>query len=327
MKAMNVLLVSLIAGSCASVASAGGDDVTRSVPLRPAMTRIRTLDMSGNGGFGTRASQSMTYYSNFDDAVINWTLAPTLGEPIFLEMGGTANVGGSPVTIGPVAAPAKLNSFDLSFVTHDINSSTDHSTSDVVFSIELWSDTIDYLFLGSTCAPTGDDSVAQNSPSFPYGMGALGFSFGPLTNQYGWNATNIDITTAYTIPYFNWSVADGNCFIDVRFWSDTTFTTYGSVAFPGYNAPPGGNCGTGTTNPGSYPTLGYSFNNMYLDNDANFVYNRGERFFFGNDQPVIANMRVVLRGDDGCTDSDGNGFINGDDAAYMGEIELTGCAY
>lgn len=332
MKAMNGLLVAMIAGSCASMASAGGnDDVTRAVQLRRPMSKINMIDMSSGGGFGTRVAQQMAYYQNQDDAFVNWTIAPTLGEPIFFEKGGTATVGGSPVAVGPVAAPARLNEFDVAFVTFDGTSSTDHNTSGFTFAIELFSDTIDWMWLANTCAPSGDNSVAQtNFTVYPVGMGLVYIDVpGGATNHSAFGFIGVSVESFYSTGYFNWSVADGNCFVDLRFYTDPTLTAYSAEVNPGYNFAPGlvGGCGPSTANPGTYPALGFSFNNMYLDNNADGKYDRAERFFFGNDNGTEANAWLALYGSDGCEDYDGNGFPNADDAAYIGEVTLTGCSY
>jgi len=326
MKAINGLLVSLIAGSCATVALADNrDDVTHYIQPKVAHQPMRALhiDLSGNGGFGTRAATQMDYYSNVNTGAGSYIFYGTglneSGEPIFLEKGGTDDLGDP---IGPVASPGKFNEVELWMVTS--NGTSASAPFDCTITVELFAATVDFANLGSTCLPSGDDSVAQIS---------LGGFYSDLTLQnYALYVITYSGLEALYGPYFNWNVLDGNCFVDIRGWDPSggglsfTRTGNGLWLFPAFDGMSPAPCAIA---PDAYPTLGMSFNNFYHDGvTIDGHYSRGERYFFGNDNNFLSNLMVRFAGNDGCSlDLNGDGFVGGVDVDYVGLLIDAGCGY
>lgn len=316
MKAMNCLLVSLVAGSCATAALAQQDTA---LPHKQVTKSVMRGHIGGGGGFGTRVSTIVDFYSNVDTAaatsyIFYGTTVHNCGEHLFMEKGGTTSLGGP---IGPVASVSKIGEVEFWVIASDA-SSTAGSLVDCTVTLEMFDHCEDWYVIGSTCKPSGDDSVAQVSLGGFYVD--LNGSFAPY-NGYA-NGYVLDTCTAGLA----WNVTDGNGFIDYRCFDyngGSVPTTTSAVTWPTFNGQNGGMC---TYPTGAYPALGYSVDNFYFDNVAiDGHYSRNERYFF-NGSPAIANLMIRLAGDDGCSfDLDGDGFVGGGDIDYSLELIDAGC--
>lgn len=322
MKAINCLLVSLVAGTCASAALAGGDDVTRALTPKK-VEKVRMVGQIGGGGFGTRVATQVDYYSNVDLGASNYifygTGVTTTAEHLFYEKGGY-NAGG--YVINPVGTPAKIGTVEFWVVASDA-SSTAGSTVDCTVTMEMFDHCVDWNPLSTTaapntCMPSGDDDIAQVSLGGWYVD--LNGAYAPY-NGYA-NGYILDTGTAGLA----WNNPDGNGFLDMRTWlynGGSPPVTLATAVYPTYNGS-SSTCGYAA---GGTPQLGYSVDNFYFDADGSTDYTRNERYFYGG-APAIANLMVRLGGDDGCSyDLDGDGFVSGVDIDYGLQLAEAGCPY
>jgi hypothetical protein len=323
MKAMNCLLVSLVAGTCASAALAGGqDDVTKWLPHKQVTKAVMRGQLNGGTGFNTRASTQVDFYSCNDTGTSSYIFygggVHNSGEHLFMEKGGTNSLG-SP--IGPVASVSKVGTVEFWVVASDA-SSVAGSLVDCTITLEMFDHCVDWSPVGTTsapntCMPSGDDSINQISLGGFYVD--LNGSFAPY-NGYA-NGYILDTCSAGLA----WNVTDGNGFIDMRCWdyNGGSVPTIGSTTV--YNTFDGEGAGICSYPAGGYPALGYSVDNFYFDANNNGRYQRSERYFYGG-LPAIANLMIRLGGDDGCSfDLDGDGFVGGGDIDYALELIDAGC--
>lgn len=319
---INCLLVSLIAGTCASAAFAGGDDVTKALtPHKVDKVYMHGL-INGNGsGFGTRGDP-MDVYSNVDLGGNSWIFyggtVHTSGDPIFMEKGGYSSFG---VNVGPVASPAKVGIFEFWIVASDGTTGSHGVPCTITY--EMFDTQVDWNPLSTTavpntCMPSGDDSVNQVS---------LGGFYVPLTGAF---APLNGFANGYILDLggagLAWTLTDGNAFIDNRCWDNNGTNPPVAISATVYNCYDGSAAVCGAP-AGAYPALGFSVDNFYFDADSNGIYRRNERYFYGG-FPFIANLMFRLQADDGCTlDLNGDGFVNGDDIGYAGFVFDGGCPY
>jgi hypothetical protein len=319
MKAINGLLVSLVAGTCASAALAGGDDVTKALTPK----KVEKVRMVGNlnGGFGQRAAL-MDYYANNDlgggSFIFYGLTVHTSGEPIVLEKQGT-NDFNNPV--GPVGSASKVGEYEFWVVASD--GTTGSHGVDCTVTTELFSETVDWLPVGSTCMGTGTGELCAdqvNRVSLGGFYVDLNGSFAPL-NGFA-NGYILDLATA-GLP---WNSPDPTAFIDIRMWEyngGNPPTTLSSFVYNTYD----GSSSTCAYAPGGYPLVGYSADNFYFDADLTNCYGSNERYFYGG-PPFVANTMVRLSGDDGCSyDLNGDGFVTGDDTDYGNSLNDAGCPF
>jgi hypothetical protein len=322
MKAMNCLFVSLVAGTCASAALAGQDDVTKFLPHKQVTKSVMRGNVGGSCGFGTRASTIVDYYSNNDTGASSYIFygggVPNCGEHIFFEKGGTNSLGNP---VGPVGSGGKIGEVEFWVIASDV-STTAGSLVDCTVTLEMFDHCVDWSPVGTTatpntCMPSGTDAINQISLGGFYID--LNGSFAPY-NGYA-NGYILDTCTAGLA----WGVTDGNGFIDMRCWDyngGSVPTTTSAVTYPTFNGQGAGVCSYAA---GGYPILGYSVDNFYFDNVVDGKYTRAERFFFGG-LPAVANLMIRLAGDDGCSfDLDGDGFVGGGDIDYSLELIDAGC--
>lgn len=329
MKAINGLLVSLVAGSCASLALAGGDDVTKFVqPVK--MDKVAMRGHIG-GSFGTRTATEVDYFSNVDlgaeSYVFYGTGIHTTGDALHFEKGGL-NTFGSPV--GPVASPSKIGTVELWVVAIDASSGAG-SLVDCTITMEMTDTLVDWMPLSTTsvpntCFPSGDDRVNQVSLGGWY----LDLTGSVAPYNYYANGYILDTGTAGLA----WNCPDGNAFLDMRCWefnaadqihdgASTIAPVLSASVYPTYN----GSLNVCSYPPGAYPALGFSYDNFWFDADNGGTYKRNERYFFGG-FPALSNLMVRLGGNDGCSfDMNGDGFVSGDDSDYAGDLNDSGCPY
>jgi len=324
MKAMNCLLVSLVAGSCATAALAGGqDDVTKYIQPKK-IDRVRMVGNIGSAGFGTRAATEVDYYSNVDTGASSYIFigggVHLSGDHLVFEKGGYTSLGGY---IYPVASSAKIGTVEFWVVASDLSAATG-APIDCTVTLEMFDYLLDWSPLSTTAAPntchtSGDDSVNQVSLGGFY-VDLVGSAFGPL-NGYA-NGYILDTGSAGLA----WTMPHGSGFLDERCWDyngGSVPVTPSLVIYTCFN----GSFGNCAYPDGSYPALGWSADNFYFDANANGTYARNERFFFGG-LNFLSNLMVRLGGNDGCSfDLNGDGFVSGDDADYALELVDAGCPY
>ncbi len=321
MKAMNCLLVSLFAGSCATAALAQ-DDVTKYIQPKK-VDRVRMVGHLNGAGFGTRAATEVDYYSNVDLSASNFifygTALPQAADHLHFEKGGY-NALGNPIY--PVASSAKVGTVEFWVVASDLSAATG-APIDCTATLEMFDHMLDWTpaattAIPNTCHPSGDDSVNQVSLGGFYVD--LNGTFGPL-NGYA-NGYILDTGTAGLA----WTMPDGNGVLDYRTWQyngGSPPVALSTNCYPTFNGS-NGNCAYPA---GSYPALGYSADNFWFDNNAGGSIQRTERFFFGG-LNFLSNLMVRLGGNDGCSyDLDGDGFVGGNDIDYGLELVDGGCPY
>ncbi len=321
MKAINGLLVSLVAGSCVTAAMAGQDDVTKFIQPK-VMNKVRMVGQIGGGsGFGTRAATKVDYYSNVATSLSStnsWIFyggTTTTGDVLHLEKGGFDSQANQ---IGPVASAAKIGEVEFWIVASDGTANTNLAF-DTTVTMEMFDQVVDWLPAGSTCMPSGNDAVNQVS---------LGGFYVDIT---GTLAPVNGYANGYVLPIsdagITWVCNHGTCFLDQRIWEynggnpPTTLAASQFNTFDGQAVP----CAA----PGDYPELGYSADNFYFDANNNGIYSAAtERYWFGGGGTFISNLMVRLAGDDGCSfDLNGDGFVGGSDIDYALELIDAGCPY
>lgn len=323
MKAMNCLLVSLCAGACTTaVLAQGQDDVTKFIQPHK-VDRVRMVGQIGGSGFGTRAATQVDYYSNVDLGGGSWIFygggVNNTGDHLVFEKGGYNALGNA---IYPVASPAKVGTVEFWVIASDLSSATGAPV-DCTVTLEMFDHLIDWspvatTAIPNTCHTSGDDAVNQVSLGGFY-IDLTG-GFAPI-NGYA-NGYILDTGGAGLA----WTMSDGNGFLDERVWAynggspPVALSTTCYCTYDGSN----GNCAYPD---GSYPALGYSADNFYLDANGDGRYSRNERYYYGG-LNFLSNLMVRLGGDDGCSfDIDGDGFVSGNDTDYALELIAAGCPY
>lgn len=324
MKAMNCLLVSLVAGTCATSALAQQDQVLEAHKI----DRVRMMGNIG-GGFNTRAATVVDYYSNVDTApgYIFYSGTATAvathlaGEHLFFEKGGFDEQNN---TIGPVGSATKVGVVEFWTITLDASQATG-TPIDCTVTLEMFDHCLDWLIPGTagTCTPSGDDSVAQTSVLGGAIQVDLTGTFAPQNGYANGYVLNIGAAG------FAWNVPDGNGFYDIRLWEyngGSAPTTISLKHGPAFDGQPTGVCSYPA---GGYPAFGYSVDNFYTDSNGDGRYQRNERFYFNSTaMTAIANLMVRLSGDDGCSfDINGDGFVGGSDIDYSLILIDAGCPY
>ena len=330
MKAINGLLVSLVAGSCVTAAMAGQDDVTKFIQPK-VMNKVHMFgQIGGSGGFGTRAATVVDYYSNVDLGTNSFlfygTGVTTTGDQLWFEKGGTNSLGNP---VGPVASAAKVGEVEFWVVASDATSSAPAQL-DCTVTMEMFDQVVDWspvstTALPNTCLPSGNDQVNQISLGGFYVD--LAGSFAPYNGYV--NGYILDTGSAGLA----WTCNHGGGFLDSRTWAyngGSAPVTLSTNVFPAYdgmaNYCDGWNHDTNAPAM-NYPALGYSQDNFYYDASGDGTYQRNERYFYGGGS-FLANLMVRLAGDDGCSfDLDGDGFVGGNDIDYALELISAGCPY
>lgn len=327
---LTTLLVAACAGSAAPVCQVGGPD-----PDPPALRARRVPGVILHGtvgagsGFGQRSATEVDYYSNVDIGPNSYLFfgagVTGVGEPLFLGKGGVNALGHA---VGPVGAPAKIGTVEFYVVRSD-GSTAGGGECDFTVTLEMFDHVVDWSPVGTTanpntCMPSLNDAVNQVSlgrvqvdlvgelspcngcdPYCGYGQGYI-----------------VDLAAAGMA----WNVIDGTCFFDIQCWNyngGAPPVQRASILFPMYD----GLEDTCIAPPGSYPAIGYSADNFYLDANNDGRYSRNERYFYGG-PPSIANLMLRLGGNDACSlDLDGDGFVGGNDIDYALELMAAGCPY
>lgn len=324
MKAMNCLFVSLVAGTCASAALAGDNDVTKFLPHKK-MDKVVMRSQLPGGGFGTRVGP-MDYYSCVDLGPASYLFigggVHNSGEHLFYEKVGTNGLGNP---VGPVASPAKIGEVEFWVAASDTAVGTGVPV-DCTITLEMFDHCVDWSPVGTTaapntCMPSGNDAINQVSLGGFY-VDLAGTAIAPFNGFL--NGYILDLCT----PGLAWNNPDGNGFIDFRCWDYNGGSAPIAGALTIYNAFAGQAAGPCSYAAGSYPANGYSVDNFYFDANANGRFQRNERYFYGG-LPAVANLMIRLGTGsigDGCSlDIDGNGFVNGDDVDYAFELIDAGC--
>lgn len=328
---VNSLLVSLVAGSCATVAlAAGQDDVTKTLTAYK-VDKVRMVGNvnGGGGGFGSRLAL-VNCYNTADLGAYGYLFWGGLGlsycgdTMAFEKSGYTAAY----TFVAPVAAPAKVSEVEFWLVASD-PTTNGFTAVDATVTVELWDVLADWLPAASTCAPSGDANLFQ-----VYMGGFYVDLTGGLAPWTGYaNGYVVDVSGLYAGGYFNWNVTDGNACVAVGCW-----------AFNGGSPPVALSSNTacafmGTTGPcvrpqQDYQLLGWSQNFFYWDADASgtFDLSPNERYWYGGPNGVSPNafssLMLRLAGDEGCSyDLNGDTFVNADDTDYGALMAGGGCPY
>lgn len=323
---LNSLLVSLVAGSCASAALAGNqDDVTKFIqPIK--VDKVRMVgNLNGNGsGFGSRA-WNIDCYNNADLGAYSYIFWGGLGlnpvgDYLQFEKGGYNSAYNF---VSAVAAPAKVGEVEFWLVASDATTNGLTAIPTTV-SLELFDALADWLPIASTCSPSGDGNIFQIN---------LGGFYVDLTGAFApWsgyaNGYILDVSGLYAGGYFNWNVTDGTAAVRYITWEyngGNPPVTLAASSAPAFN----GHFGPCAYPMNGYPLLGWSADNFYWDVNADGIFAAsGERYFFGGQNNFTSNLMLRFAGDEGCSyDLNGDTFVNGDDTDYGAIMASSGCPY
>jgi len=280
---------------------AGGADALAQSGEPAARTTIEpgsvVLGDRSRGGHGRR--QLTDFYSNVDQGPSSYLAngSSVHGAMDLLFLGRDENGAGAQTDL-----PMKVSQVEFWTVVSDGSSTSDDPFS-MTITLDFYDEIVDW-------APVPEPVNRERLAGFQVDI------VDPNCFDCWDGSVLVDLgASAFTIPR-------GRCFVDVRCWEyspGVAPTVVSEIAYPMFN---------GIASPdyeGQYPLTGFSADSFYFDANADGVYQRNERYFFGG-APFLANLMIALRGDDGCTmDFNGDGYVNGDDIDRVMELIDRGC--